>query len=208
MQPVQPPEHDRSPSISGRSARLSAARYGLGGVMVLAAVVVLVVIPGDIGFTSAMAYGVGSALAAGLSVLLIKAVVSVVLLRLLYRWSVNRDRTCTALVAIASRVYVADGNSRGARLTNKWVVLRCQNAGRTHWYGPVSFATLMNMFEAISRWETKAVRCRRTTRRPTRRHTLGRGSSPDHSRWLCGVAADTSPRSPASASPWRITNLV
>ncbi len=92
MQPVQPPEHDTSSSISGRSARLSAARYGIGGVMVLAAVVVLVVVPGDIGFTSAMAYGVGSALAAGLSVLLINAVVSVVLLKPLYRWSALRDR--------------------------------------------------------------------------------------------------------------------
>lgn len=92
MQPAQPSEHDTSSSISGRSARLSAARYGIGGVMVLAAVAVLVVVPGDIGFTSAMAYGVGSALVAGISLLLIKAVVSVVLLKPLYRWSVSRER--------------------------------------------------------------------------------------------------------------------
>lgn len=92
MQPAQPSEHGRSSSISGRLARASAASYEIGGVMVLAAVVVLVVVSGEVGFSSAMAYGFGSAIAVGLSVLLIKAGVSVVLLHLLYRWSASRDR--------------------------------------------------------------------------------------------------------------------
>ncbi len=83
MQPGQPPEHNTSSSISGSSARLAAARYGSGAVIVLAAVVVLVVVPGDIGFTSAMAYGSASALGAALSLML---------LNLLYRWSVRGDR--------------------------------------------------------------------------------------------------------------------
>ncbi len=90
MQPARSPDQNTS-SISGRSARLSAARYGIGAVMVLAAVAVLVIVP-DSGFGSTMAYGFGSAIAAGLSVLLIKAGVSVVLPNLLYHWSISRDR--------------------------------------------------------------------------------------------------------------------
>jgi hypothetical protein len=57
---------------------LFAVRYGIGGVMVLAGVVVLIVVPGDIG-----AYGFASSIGAGLSV---------VLLNLLYRLSVSGDR--------------------------------------------------------------------------------------------------------------------
>jgi hypothetical protein len=57
---------------------LFAVRYGIGGVMVLAGVVVLIAVPGDIG-----AYGFASSIGAGLSV---------VLLNLLYRLSISGDR--------------------------------------------------------------------------------------------------------------------
>jgi hypothetical protein len=83
MKPIPPPERNIPPETPRRSDRLDAARYALGGVVVLTAVVVLAFVPGDIGFTSAMAYGFGSALGATLIMLL---------LNLLYRAIVNRDR--------------------------------------------------------------------------------------------------------------------
>lgn len=78
MTRVEPSGHNTSSSISWRSAGLFAVRYGIGGVMVLAGIVVLAVVPGDLG-----AYGFASAIGAGLSV---------VLLNLLYRLSVSGDR--------------------------------------------------------------------------------------------------------------------
>jgi hypothetical protein len=78
MKKIQPLEQNTASSITWRSAGLFAVRYGIGGVMVLAGVVVLIVVPGEIG-----AYGFASAIGAGLSV---------VLLNLLYRLSVSGDR--------------------------------------------------------------------------------------------------------------------
>jgi hypothetical protein len=75
---VQSPTHNTSATITWRSAGLFAVRYGIGGVMVLAGVVALIVVGGDMG-----AYGFASAIGAGLSV---------VLLNLLYRLSVSGDR--------------------------------------------------------------------------------------------------------------------
>jgi hypothetical protein len=83
MKPTPPPERTIPPETPRRSDRMDAARYALGGVVVLTAVVVLALVPGDIGFTSAMAYGSGSALGATLIMLL---------LNLLYRAIFNRDR--------------------------------------------------------------------------------------------------------------------
>ena len=82
MQQAQPSEHDTSSSVSWRSAGLFAVRYGIGAVMVLAAVVVLIVVPSDIGF---IRDGIWIASALG-------AVLSVVLLNMLYRLSVSGDR--------------------------------------------------------------------------------------------------------------------
>jgi hypothetical protein len=65
-------------SISWRTAGLFAVRYGIGGAIVLAGIVVLAVVPGDMGV-----YGFASAVGAGLSV---------VLLNFLYRLSVSGDR--------------------------------------------------------------------------------------------------------------------
>ncbi|MGN6871572.1 MAG: hypothetical protein ACTHMY_24520 [Solirubrobacteraceae bacterium] len=78
MQQPQTSEHDTPSSISWRSAGLFAVRYGIGAVMVLAGVVVLIVVPGEMG-----AYGFASSIGAGLSV---------VLLNLLYRLSISGDR--------------------------------------------------------------------------------------------------------------------
>ena len=50
------------------------------------------------------------------------------------------EPACTARVAITSRVYVADGNSRGGQLTHRWVVLCCKNACHTHCDGLASCA--------------------------------------------------------------------
>lgn len=58
--------------------RTFAVRYGIGGAIVLAGVVVLALVPGELG-----AYGFASAIGAGLSVLL---------LNLLFRISVSGDR--------------------------------------------------------------------------------------------------------------------
>lgn len=70
---------DRPPaSAPWRAAGLFALRYGLGGAMILAGIVALVAVEGDLG-----AYGFASAVGAGLSVLL---------LNLLYRMSVSGDR--------------------------------------------------------------------------------------------------------------------
>ncbi len=78
MRQVQSPTPDMSTSITWRSAGLFAVRYGVGGVMVLAGVVVLAIVPGDMGV-----HGFASSIGAGLSL---------VLLNLLYRLSVSGDR--------------------------------------------------------------------------------------------------------------------
>lgn len=78
MRQFERAEHNTSSSSPWRSASLFAVRYGIGAVMVLAGVVVLIVVPGDMG-----AHGFASAIGAGLSV---------VLLNLLYRVSVSGDR--------------------------------------------------------------------------------------------------------------------
>jgi hypothetical protein len=65
-------------SAAWRSAGLFAVRYCLGGAMILAGIVVLLAVDGDLG-----AYGFASAVGAGLSVLL---------LNLLFRMSVSGDR--------------------------------------------------------------------------------------------------------------------
>jgi hypothetical protein len=67
MRRFELPPHSTSSSSTSRSPGLSAVRYDVGVVVVLSAVVVLVVVPGDVGFISAMAYGVGSALGAALA---------------------------------------------------------------------------------------------------------------------------------------------
>ena len=82
MRQIQPREFNVSSALR-RSDGLGAARYAMGGVVVLTAVVVLVIVPGDIGFTSAMAYGFGSS---------IGAVLVMMLLNLLYRLSARGGR--------------------------------------------------------------------------------------------------------------------
>jgi hypothetical protein len=70
---------DNAPSSAPwRAAGLFAVRYGLGAAMILGGIVVLLAVGGDLG-----AYGLASAVGAGLSVLL---------LNLLYRMSVSGDR--------------------------------------------------------------------------------------------------------------------
>lgn len=71
MKPTPPLEQNIAPVTPRRSDGLDAARYALGGVVVLTEVVVLAFVPGDIEFTSAMAYGFGSALVATLLMLLL-----------------------------------------------------------------------------------------------------------------------------------------
>jgi hypothetical protein len=83
MQPVEAPQvqspiDNTSTAITWRSAGLFAVRYGIGGVMVLAGLIVLVAVPGDMGV-----HGFASSIGAGLSV---------VLLNLLYRMSISGDR--------------------------------------------------------------------------------------------------------------------
>ena len=78
MRQAQSPTPNTSSSITWRSAGLFAVRYGIGGVMVLAGVVALIVIGSEVG-----AFGFASAIGAGLSV---------VLLNLLYRLSVSSER--------------------------------------------------------------------------------------------------------------------
>lgn len=78
MRQVQSPTRNTSTSITWSSAGLFAVRYGIGGVMVLAGLVVLVIVPGDMGV-----HGFASSIGAGLAVLL---------LNLLYRLSISGDR--------------------------------------------------------------------------------------------------------------------
>jgi hypothetical protein len=69
---------DNAPeSAPWRSAAVFAVRYGLGGAIILAGIIVLVWVGGDLG-----AYGFASGVGAGLSVML---------LNLLYRMSVSGD---------------------------------------------------------------------------------------------------------------------
>lgn len=72
-----------------------AVRCGIGGVTVLVGTLVLVILPGEIGAT-----GIAWAIGAGLSLLLLKAGMTVMLLALLARLSAGsdreRDRRCTA----------------------------------------------------------------------------------------------------------------
>lgn len=78
MQDNQLPSSAGTASGGWRAAGLFAVRYGIGGAMILAGVVVLMAVGGDLGM-----YGLASALGAGLSVLL---------LNLLYRIGVSGDR--------------------------------------------------------------------------------------------------------------------
>lgn len=64
--------------MTWRDAGLFAVRYGLGGALILAGVIVFIAVGGDLG-----AYGLASAVGAGLSVML---------LNLLYRMGVSGDR--------------------------------------------------------------------------------------------------------------------
>ena len=64
--------------VTWRDAGLLAVRYGLGGALILAGIIVFIAVGGDLG-----AYGLASAVGAGLSVML---------LNLLYRMSVSGDR--------------------------------------------------------------------------------------------------------------------
>lgn len=78
MRHPQPPEPTASTAASWRSAGLLAVRYGIGSAIMLAGVVILLAVPGDLG-----AYGFASAMGAAMSVLL---------LNLLYRMSVSSER--------------------------------------------------------------------------------------------------------------------
>jgi hypothetical protein len=86
MKQVQAPQQTSSP-ITWRSLSLFDIRYGIGAVITLAGVVVLILVPGDIG-----TYGFVSAIGVGLSLLLLKAGLWVLILGLLSRVSVDRDR--------------------------------------------------------------------------------------------------------------------
>lgn len=65
-QNAEQPSDETSSTHSWQSAGLAAVRYGIGGMMMLAGVVMLVVVGGDLG-----AYGFASAVGAGLSVMLL-----------------------------------------------------------------------------------------------------------------------------------------
>lgn len=78
MQRDQSPQRTALPTAPLRSAGLFAVRYGIGGGIIVAGLVLLAVAPGDLG-----GYGFASALGAGLSVLL---------LNFLYRVSVSGER--------------------------------------------------------------------------------------------------------------------
>ena len=78
MERIQPSQQHPSSASAWRSAGVFAIRYGIGGVMVLAGIVVLVIVPGDMGV-----HGFASSIGAGLSVVLLNA---------LYRLSVSGDR--------------------------------------------------------------------------------------------------------------------
>jgi hypothetical protein len=114
MKQDQSPEHNES-SMSWRSAGLFAVRYGIGGAIVAAGVVVLAVVPGDMG-----ALGFASAVGAGLSV---------VLLNFLYRLSVSGDRE-REREEEARRyldehgVWPDDEATQERRSTRRWVVPR------------------------------------------------------------------------------------
>ncbi|MGH2885382.1 MAG: hypothetical protein ACRDPA_22205, partial [Solirubrobacteraceae bacterium] len=89
MQRTQSPEHNSSFTSPWRSARLFAVRYRIGGVAVLAGilVLVLVIVPGEIGATG-MAWVIG----VGLSLLLLNAGLTVLLLSLLVRFGAGGQR--------------------------------------------------------------------------------------------------------------------
>lgn len=113
MRQIQSPRHNTSTSITWRSAGLFAVRYGIGGAMVLAGIVVLMVVPGDMG-----AYGFASAIGAGMSV---------VLVNLLYRLSVSgdreREREEEARRYLDKHGVWPDGEERQTRgRTRRWVV--------------------------------------------------------------------------------------
>jgi hypothetical protein len=78
MQQDQGQSDTASAAASWRSAGLFAVRYGIGAIMIVAGLVVLVAVGGDLG-----AYGFASAVGAGLSVML---------LNFLFRMSVSSDR--------------------------------------------------------------------------------------------------------------------
>jgi hypothetical protein len=78
MHENQPTTDNTSVTASWCAAVLFTVRYGLGGALILAGVIVFIAVGGDLG-----AYGLASAVGAGLSVML---------LNLLYRMSVSGDR--------------------------------------------------------------------------------------------------------------------
>jgi hypothetical protein len=78
MRDDQPLADDQATTSTWQSVGLLAVRYGIGGALIVAGIVLLVVVEGDLG-----AYGFASAVGAGLAVLL---------LNLLYRMSVSGDR--------------------------------------------------------------------------------------------------------------------
>ena len=112
MPHIQSPEYTTSSSITWRSAGLFAVRYGIGAVMVLAGVVALIVVPGDMG-----AHAFASAIGAGLSV---------VLLNMLYRLSVSgdgdREREEEARRYLDEYGVWPDEEPEAGQRTRRWVV--------------------------------------------------------------------------------------
>jgi hypothetical protein len=78
MHDIQQRSDNSSATPTWRSAGLFAVRYGIGGIMILAGVVALVAVGGEVG-----AHGFAMAVGAGLTVMLVN---------LLYRMSVSGDR--------------------------------------------------------------------------------------------------------------------
>ena len=114
MPHIESPEYTTSSSITWRSAGLFAVRYGIGAVIVLAGVVALIVVPGDMG-----AHGFASAIGAGLSV---------VLINLLYRLSVSgdrdREREEEARRYLDEHGVWPDDKPEARQRTRRWVVPR------------------------------------------------------------------------------------
>ena len=113
MRQLESPTRTTSTSITWRSAGLFAVRYGIGGVIVLAGIVVLVIVPDDMGV-----HGFASSIGAGLSV---------VLLNLLYRLSVSGDRERereeeARRYLDAHGVWPDDDKARTRTGTRRWVL--------------------------------------------------------------------------------------
>ncbi len=80
MKQVQQPQHITSSSISPRSSSLSAGRYAVGALVMLAGFAALITVPGDMEFGLASVIAFSSSLGAALFLLL---------LNILYRLSVR-----------------------------------------------------------------------------------------------------------------------